>query len=392
MLKYQSADIGPDIGTQPKPALDEEALDAIIPAPVYMALKDARTLTDEMRFVDVQFALRSIHAREEWFRSIMAKPRYHPVPHAVQIEFTQRCNLTCDFCYNDSGPKNRDELDLETLDRLCSEIVALGTGEVIISGGEPLMKPRHMDLLLSRIGDAGIPIHVLTNGLLLNREWLEKFHRAGVVTVQVSLDGGDAAIHDRIRGRAGAWATSLEALAMAHAAGFHTFVSTVLTRDNVHTLPDLVEAAYLCGCDNLNIGDLITWGRGDAFMENSLQSGGACTNEQFDDAADYLIRQAEMLEGRMAVRLAVNMYFFICQLKLKGQESILIRGDGSVRPHCTLSGIIAGNIHETPLQSIWEEQLSRIHENPLLDDILAAHVPVATKRLRQLRCYRRLPS
>ncbi len=377
---------------QHRPDPDNGSEIGSIPASVFGTLKGTRTLTDEMRFVDVQFALRSVHAREEWFRAIMAKPRYHPTPHAVQIEFTQRCNLTCDFCYNDSGPKNRDELDLETLERLCAEIIEIGTGEVIISGGEPLMKPRHMDLILKRIGKAGIPIHVLTNGLLLDKDWLAKFHRAGVVTVQVSLDGGDPAIHDRIRGRAGAWARTLEALAMAHAAGFHTFVSTVLTRDNVHSLAKLVEAAYLCGCDNLNIGDLITWGRGDAFMENSLQVGGACTNDQFDDAADYLIRQAEMLEGRMSVRLAVNMYFFICQLKLKGQESILIRGDGSVRPHCTLSGIVVGNIHETPLKRIWEERLSRIHEDPLLDDILASHIPVATGRLSQLRCYRRVAS
>jgi MoaA/NifB/PqqE/SkfB family radical SAM enzyme len=353
-------------------------------------LEGSCILTDEMNFVDSMHALSRVYTRESWFRSVGTKPTIsHPSPFAVQLEFTQRCNLACDFCYNESGPKNTNELDLETLDRLCSEVIELDVGEVIISGGEPLMKPRHLDLILDRIGSKGIPIHILTNGILLDRKWLNKFEKAGVATIQVSLDGGDPKIHDRIRGKKGSWSKALQGLAMAHGAGFHTFVSTVLTRGNASTLPALVEACYLCGCDNLNVGDLISWGRGNQFIDGSKNTDGSCTDEQFDWAAEHLIKQDRLYGNKMTVRLAVNMYFFICQLKIKGQESILIRGDGSVRPHCTLSGIVAGNINEKPLREIWEQDLSNIHTNPVMDSILKDHVATATEKLGQLRCHRR---
>lgn len=359
---------------------------------VLAGISNSRMLTDDMQFVDAVEALTRVHDRESWYREVGAKPEIaHTNPYSVQIEFTQRCNLTCSFCYNDSGPKNMDELDLETLDRVVGEVIDLAPGEIIISGGEPLMRPDHMALLLDRLSVSGIPVHVLTNGMLITPDWLAAFEKAGVVTVQVSLDGGVPEIHDRVRGQKGAWAKALRGLAMAHAAGFHTFASTVLTRHNVDSLPQLVEAVYLCGCDNLNVGDLITWGRGDPFMAGSLDLGGACTNEQFDWAAEYLMKQSELYQGRMDIRLAVNMYFYICQLKLKGQEGILIRGDGTVRPHCTLSGIVVGNVKEQPLHDIWHGALARIHESQALDQVLAEHVPVATQRLRQLRCYRRLP-
>lgn len=377
----------------PNPSGHRAGTGVPLDAEVISGLSGTRMLTDEMNFVDSMDALNRVNTRENWYRAIGAKPiDAHSNPYSIQIEFTQRCNLTCAFCYNDSSPKNTDELDLETLDRVVGEVIDLAPGEVIISGGEPLMRPDHLRLLLERFSHTDIPVHILTNGMLIDHDWLDAFERAGVVTLQVSLDGGVPDVHDRVRGRKGAWAKALRGLAMAHGAGFHTFVSAVLTRENVSTLPSLVEAAYLCGCDNLNVGDLITWGRGDPFMAGSLELGGACTNDQFDWAAEYLMRQRELHRDRMEIRLAVNMYFYICQLKLKGQEGILIRGDGTVRPHCTLSGIVIGNVKEKPLREIWRDDLARLHESAELDAVLAEHEPVATNRLRQLRCYRRLPT
>ncbi|WP_366656817.1 radical SAM protein [Fodinicurvata sp. EGI_FJ10296] len=363
---------GPDLG----PDLADD---------IQASLAGAYILDDRLQWVEALAALGGVRGREAWYRLAGMKPDgVNPRPLAAQIEFTQRCNLTCSFCYNDSGPDNRDELSMDCLASVCQQLIDLQVAELIISGGEPLMRPAHLGLVLDIFSGSGIPIHVLTNGTLMTDAWCRRLKDAGAVTLQVSLDGGDPAVHDVVRGRRGSWAKALGGLAMAADHGLHTFVSTVLTRDNVASLPALVDACYLAGCRTLNIGDLITWGRGDPFM-----ASGACTDDQYDDAAEFIRARGLALQDHMDIRLAVSMYFYICQLRYRGQESMLIRGDGSVRPHCTLSGIVCGSVHEESLAEIWDRRLAAVHRSAELDAVLAAHQLVVTPRLRQIRCARR---
>ena len=358
-----------------------------IPATVLERLAGARILDDNLDWIEARAALNSVRVREDYVRAIGMKGMLpNPRPTAAQIEFTQRCNLTCSFCYNDSGPTNQDELPEYLLASVCDQLIELQVAELIISGGEPLMRPKHLGLILDRFADSGIPIHVLTNGTLLTSAWLRRLRAAGVVTLQVSLDGGDPRAHDSMRGQRGAWEKALAGLALASDHGLYTFASMVLTRSNAQTLPSLVDACYLAGCRSVNVGDLITWGRGGDYT-----AVGACTDDQFDEAAEFIRERGRALREQMELRLAVSMYFYICQLRYRGQESMLIRGDGTVRPHCTLSSIVCGSVYESRLDDIWERQLSSIHAAAEVDAILSNLELRLTSKLRQIRTTGRSP-
>lgn len=106
--------------------------------------------------------------------------------------------------------------------------------------------------------------------------------------------------------------------------------------------------------------------------------------------AELLQEKQREFAGQMEIQLAVNMLYYICQIRVKGQESILIRGNGNVIPHCTLSSLVMGNVHHQSLREIWDTRLARLSEDPRLIQVLEQHEIVRTGRLGQLRGYRRL--
>lgn len=227
----------------------------VLPARILAAMDAPTVMDDRLRLLPTAAALRALRFRDLWDRAAGLKPAFHPNPLTAQIEFTQRCNLTCDFCYNDSGPRNQDELPLPVLARVCRELLDMGIIELIISGGEPLLRPQHLEVILESFQGTGIPIHLLTNGVLLTHERLEWLRRYHIVTLQVSLDGGDPGVHDRQRGVPGSWARTMAGLSRANEHGFYTIVSCTLTRENADTVGDLADYCYLAGANKLNVGD-----------------------------------------------------------------------------------------------------------------------------------------
>src|SRR5438552_14252509 len=115
------------------------------------------------------------------------------------------CNLACTHCFISCSPHNHEFgfLDLETIRRALDESVALGVKEYYFTGGEPFLH-RDMPSILELTLRYG-PATVLTNGTVLQDEWLERLARAEAVSpysleFRVSLDGYDAATNDPIRG------------------------------------------------------------------------------------------------------------------------------------------------------------------------------------------------
>ena len=86
--------------------------------------------------------------------------------HILEIEITNRCNLSCSHCYVDNG-QCRD-MDKKTILQVIEESNRMGINRLVLTGGEPLMH----DNLFETANYAkalGIPeIVLLTNGILIN--------------------------------------------------------------------------------------------------------------------------------------------------------------------------------------------------------------------------------
>jgi uncharacterized Fe-S cluster-containing radical SAM superfamily protein len=127
------------------------------------------------------------------------------------------CNITCANCYIESSPSN-DRLVYLTRADVEPHIDALaGSAEIGITGGEPFMAPEIIAILEAALV-RGHTLLVLTNAM---RPMMRPRVQAGLVdlaarfagkmTLRVSLDSHDAAIHDAERGQ-GAFAEACEGL------------------------------------------------------------------------------------------------------------------------------------------------------------------------------------
>ena len=61
-------------------------------------------------------------------------------PQIVSFAVTKACNLRCLHCHADAREPFPDELTLKEAIQAVDELAALGTEELIFSGGEPLMR------------------------------------------------------------------------------------------------------------------------------------------------------------------------------------------------------------------------------------------------------------
>ena len=107
----------------------------------------------------------------------------HPV--LAQVVPIRRCNLACTYCneFDDhSAPVPTDTM-LERIDHL----TRLGTANIEISGGEPLLHPDLADII-RRIRHNGALAGLITNGYLLNEKRIASFNDAGLDHLQISID------------------------------------------------------------------------------------------------------------------------------------------------------------------------------------------------------------
>lgn len=101
--------------------------------------------------------------------------------------FTQRCNDTCDHCYNMSGPQG----EIMTLEDCLAVVANLpkACDRVILSGGEPLTERPKLYAILAALqekyGDA-TQIMLQTNGDLLTPERLQKVLELGVTRIDIA--------------------------------------------------------------------------------------------------------------------------------------------------------------------------------------------------------------
>ncbi|MCK5687185.1 radical SAM protein [bacterium] len=354
----------------------------ILPPEVLELLDETNMLSNNMELIPTSVGLRQIYLQDIIEKESGIKPfAFLNNPLVAQIEFTQHCNLKCDFCYNDSGPSNIGELEPKLLRRICEELVDMEIFELIISGGEALTRPKHVDVIFEIFKGTGIPIHLLSNGILLSHKWLDYLEKQNVVSIQVSLDGGDPEVHDRHRRKRGAWGLTMAALGRAHDHGFHTIAACTLTKKNADSISDLIDQCFVASADCLSIGDLISWGRARDWSRMD-----ACTNEQYDHITELVMAVQNSYGEWIRVEQTGNMLIQICKLCIRNQESILIRGNGDVHPHCILAGIRAGNVHESSLRDIWDNNLKQMSKDRRVIEILNSFQVVRTERLGQLRC------
>lgn len=108
------------------------------------------------------------------------------------------CNERCTKCHHWTQPAQRDLLDPDDLVALARHIDSLQ--EICVTGGEPLLHRRALLRVINSIADQGVRTVIVTNGRLLDSEFLDQI-RGAHIHIVVSIDTVDREHWSFVRGR-----------------------------------------------------------------------------------------------------------------------------------------------------------------------------------------------
>jgi radical SAM protein with 4Fe4S-binding SPASM domain len=221
-------------------------------------------------------------------------PQRFSAPLFAVWNFTNRCNLACKHCYQDSERGGiAGELTGEEKLRLVDELGRLHMPMLAISGGEPTLSS---DLLpvIRRAAGWGMHLSLATNGTTITPKSAAALAKAGLRYVEISLDSVDPARHDAFRGMAGMWRRSVAAAGtVAATPGLRLGIAMCVHSGNVHEVEAMIDFAERLGAGCFAHFNFIPVGRGLKMVSGDI------TPRQRERLLDVLNRR--MQKGGMGV-------------------------------------------------------------------------------------------
>ncbi len=217
----------------------------------------AETASDPLRYGATLHAP-TLHAGETAHRTEATAAARRPV---VVWTSSRRCNLSCAHCYTDShNVKYEGELSTDEAKTMIEDLSVFGVPSLLISGGEPLMRPDFFELA-GYARSLGLRLTLSTNGTLITPEVARRIRDLGFSYVGISLDGiGE--IHDQFRGRRGAYEQALSAFRNCSAVEQKVGLRLTLTRHNVENLDAIFDLIEREGIQRACFYHLVPSGRG----------------------------------------------------------------------------------------------------------------------------------
>ena len=118
----------------------------------------------------------------------------------LRVSVTQRCNLNCVYCGKSDCAKKETELSPVIIEKLVRVFVRCGINKVRITGGEPLVRNDICEIIERIRGIEGIgTLALTTNGVYLSK-YAEKMKKAGLDSVNISLDSTDGSTYRHLTG------------------------------------------------------------------------------------------------------------------------------------------------------------------------------------------------
>ncbi len=273
----------------------------------------------------------------------------------IAWEVTAACNLACEYC-RASASASPDEAELSTEEALAFiDQVASERPMIILSGGEPLLRP-DIFTLAEYARDRGIRVSLATNGTLLTPEIVSKMKRAGIARVSISLDGPTPEVHDRSRGPG---SFDLAMRGIENLRGKVDFqINMTITKENLDAVGATMDLAEDLGAVAFHLFFLVPTGRG---SEDEL-----VTPEEQDEILRWVAKDCSRRTIEVKVTCApqygrvVRDVLTEAERKgmmgsacLAGTSFVFVSRTGDVCP-CGYLPVVAGNVREESFPEIWE--------------------------------------
>ena len=233
-------------------------------------------------------------------------------PLYAQVALTDRCNLSCWFCYNQSSHDSGSEWNLDSLKRLIDFLDSWGLLGVSFGGGEPFVYPHLAEIARYAWEGTGLDVTMTTNGLAASEAKIAEVEPF-VSEVRVSVQSvGSFACLKKFMGRR-----------------FDVGVNLLLFRGGARMLDKLVEEALKVGVNDFLINSFLAVGRGKAY------AGMEPEDVDFAELAETIRRHSEKAVFKVSTRVAEalkgRVERFIPFEGEAGGRIIAVTADGKVK-------------------------------------------------------------
>ena len=308
--------------------------------------------------------------RNEVFQSI--KEKSVPPLKFLMFKMTNYCNSDCVYCSHAvslSNKETKSELPYSIVVRTIRQAKELGATAISVNGGEPLLRKDILQII-SLCKECEITPVLMTNGLLLPQYW-KRLGEVGLKYIIISIDSFDKENYEMQRGASFDKALKgIEAAVKMKEEYQHVsiHVTSVLTKENVTLLPDMVKYLSLKGI-SLQISPYHHF---NPHKEDRLS---------ITSAADIENLTNKLLEMKKEGYLIANSRGFIEHFPtfflekkripddyecLIGYTNLFIDAYGNVRPCWASCFEPLGNIMDKSLEEMWKGQKMQTYRDQML--------------------------
>jgi len=240
----------------------------------------------------------------------------------VAWETTRNCNLTCVHCRASAtkGPYS-GELDTQAAFNLMDQIALVGEPIIILTGGEPLLRPDIFDI--ARYGtNKGLRMVMAPNGTLITKNNARQMANSGIKRISISLDGATQQSHDRFRGVKGAFEGALNGIKLAKEAGVEFQINTTITKTNLDQIPQIQDLAIKLGAVAHHIFLLVPTGRGKYIVDQEISAN------EYENTLNWFYDQKEKTPLELKATCAPHYYRILRQRAKKENKSVTFKSHG----------------------------------------------------------------
>jgi radical SAM protein with 4Fe4S-binding SPASM domain len=261
----------------------------------------------------------------------------------VDWELTVRCNQRCGHCFHSDAPAS--ELTLPEIRGILDQLADAGCLFVTFTGGEIFLRNDLFDIC-AYAKHKRFAIRLFTNGTLIGEHTADCLAALGPLSVEISLYGIDAMVHEAVTGLPGSFEKTMNAIRLLKSRNVRVVLKNVVMTQNVHQFDALCDFAK--SIESKLVFSEVVVPRLNGDRQNTLCS-------LSDDQYRKWIRLNDAFCSRVEERKQVLEFDPRCSA---GLNSLFIAADGQTYP-CTLIRTACGSLKSFDLEAIWNAPVLR---------------------------------
>lgn len=249
----------------------------------------------------------------------------------VWLDLLIPCNLRCRHCYLDFSEK-----DIVPFPEVCSymdQLAEHGCPELVLTGGEIFLRKDLLDIV-AYAESKGFLFDLYTNANFIDKKKADQLAKYVITTVQISIYGTTAPMHEAVTKKAGTFEKSITAAKLLIERGIPVRLEYHIQKDNFEDAFKFQDFATAMGASYTFDSKLVPNRNGDTEL---LQYG--VTVQQ----------QAEIYKAGLMKREAK----FVCTAAVSKAR---ISAHGDIYPCELINTAVVGNLKKHSLKEIWDSK------------------------------------